>query len=191
MNSAANTFPGFWALYRIEPLVRGAFTTMMLGLMLAAGIWWVIQPQPNAVPQTEPSFEVLYAPWISAGGGVLAALAASVLVWRTLWVKNVICHGSEVRGIVERTDHHDTNMHSSTDSVTSTIRTKPTYVYYVTVRYDVRGDEQTVRIKLPDSPFTYGIRKGEEVDLLVLESAPHKPLIRAVYLGRRDNGQAE
>jgi hypothetical protein len=191
MNSTANSFPGFWALYRIEPLVRRAFTTMMLGLMLAAGIWWVIQPQPNAVPQTEPSVEVLYAPWISAGGGVLSILAGSYLVWRTLWVREVICHGSVVQGTAELTDVYDTNMRGSTSGSTSTIRTRPTYVYYVTVRYDVRGGEHTVRVKLPFSPSTYGIKKGGKVDLLVLESAPHKPLIRAVYLGRKDNWQAE
>jgi len=191
MNSTTNSFPGFWALYRIEPGLRRAGTAVILGLMLAVGIWWVIEPQPNAAPQIEPSPEVLYAPWISAGGVVLAAVAGSYLVWRPLWLREVIRHGSVVTGTAETTDVYDTNMRGSTSGNTNTIRTRPTYVYYVTVRYEVRGGEHTVRVKLPFSPFTYGIKKGGEVELMVLESAPHKPLVRAVYVGRKENCPAE
>ena len=69
----------------------------------------------------------------------------------------------------------------------TTMNTSATYVHYVSLRYDVHGDEQKVRLRLPHSPSAYDIKTGGEVDLLVLDSLPHKPhkpLIRAVYLWR-------
>lgn len=151
---------------------------MTLGLMLAVGIWWVIQPAPNADPTLEPSDTVIYAPWISAAGGVLAALSGFILLRRYLLVRKILRHGVIIQGIAEEVERQDTNMHSNT----TTMQTTPTYAYYVTVRYTVRGLERKVRFRLPHSPGTYRIKEGGEVDLLALESAPHRPLIREVYL---------
>ena len=81
---------------------------------------------------------------------------------------------------MEEVDRHDTNMHNNS----TTMNTSATYVHYVNLRYDVHGDEQKVRLRLPHSPSTYDIKTGGEVDLLVLDSLPHKPLIRSVYLCR-------
>jgi hypothetical protein len=152
---------------------------MILGLMLAAGMWWMMQPVATAVPQAEPPMEALYGPWVITGGLVLAALAGIVLLRRYLLVKKILGHGANIKGTVEVADRFDTNMHSNTD----TIQTTPTYAYYVTIRYAVHGVERKVRLKLPHSPGTYGIKQGGEVDLLALDWMPHKPLIRAVYLG--------
>lgn len=152
---------------------------MALGLMLAIGIWWVIKPAPNAVPTLEPSDTVIYAPWISLGAGVLAALSGFILLRRYLLVRNILRHGVPIRGIAEVVERQDTNMHSSN---TTTMMTTPTYAYYVTVRYAMRSIERKVRFRLPHSPGTYRIKEGGEVDLLALESAPHRPLIREVYL---------
>ncbi len=60
---------------------------------------------------------------------------------------------------------------------------RPRY-YWATLRYLWDGEERTVNVKLPNSGFTFGLVKGHETDLIVLRSLPHKPLIRAVYLGR-------
>lgn len=154
---------------------------MISGLILAAGIWWVTQPVSTAVPPVEPPIEVIYGPWVCVGGVVFAALAGLVLMRRYLLVKEILCHGATIKGTVEEMDIYDTNMHSNTNR----IQTTPTYAYYVSIRYDVRGFDRKVRFKLFHSPSTYGITKGGEVDLLVLDSAPHKPLIRVVYLGRQ------
>lgn len=181
MNPTSQSLPGFWSLYRIEPVIRGATTTMMLGLMLAGGIWWVIHPQPNAVVPVDPDL-VLSAPWISLGGAAVALLAGSIALWRYLVVRRILGEGEAIKGVVEATDRHDTNTRSNS----STIQTTPTYAYYVTIHYEVRGLERTVRLKLPHSPGTYGLKKDGDVDLLVLESKPYQPLIRAIYLGRRE-----
>ena len=50
-----------------------------------------------------------------------------------------------------------------------------------------QGMEQKVCLRLPHSPGTYGIKAGGEVELLALEWAPQKPLIRAVYQERTRN----
>lgn len=153
---------------------------MILGLMLAAGIWWVVQPPPNAAPSEELMMTTKYAPWISAGGVALAAIAGAVLILRYRLVRKILSRGVAVKGIVEVSDRHDTNMHSN--SSTDTMQTAPTYVYYVTIRYAMHGRERKVRLRLPFSPGTYGIKQDGEIDLLALDEAPDKPLIRAVYL---------
>ncbi|MFN0199350.1 MAG: hypothetical protein ACKVT0_21580 [Planctomycetaceae bacterium] len=155
---------------------------MVSGLILAAGIWWMIQPVSNAVPPEEPPIEVIYGPWVCVGGIAIAALAGIVLLRRYLLVKEILRHGTTIQGTVEETDVYDTNMRGNTSTIQST-RSR-TYAYYVSIRYAVHGFDRTVRIKLFMSPSTYGMKKGGEVDLIVLDSVPHKPLIRAVYLGR-------
>lgn len=178
MNS--HPIPSLRELYYRDFTISRAVTPMTLGLMLAIGIWWVIKPSPNQEPSTEPSDTVIYAPWISLGGGVLAALSGFILLRRYLLVRNILKHGVPVQGIAEVVDRHDTNMHSNSHK--TTLQTTPTYVYYVTVRYTMRGLERKVRLRLPHSPGTYRITEGGDVDLLALESAPHQPLIREVYL---------
>lgn len=123
--------------------------------------------------------EVVYGPWGCLGGVVLAAVAGLILLQRYLRVKEILRHGATIRGTVEKADRFDTNMHSTT----TRIQTTPTYVYYVTIRYAVHGIERKIRLRLPYSPSSYGLKEGGTVDLLALESAPHRPLIREVYLG--------
>ena len=178
MNSALKYVPSLRTLYWAEPAIRKSFTLMIMGLMLAVGIWWVIKPMPNAAPPVSPSLEALYAPWISAGGIILAALAGIVAAGRYLLVRKTFTSGETIKGTVEEVSRQDTNMHSNTNRM----KTTPTYVHYVTIRYDLHGDDYKRRFKLPHSPSTYGIKKDGEVDLMVLESLPRSPLIRAVYL---------
>jgi len=182
MNSVPQSIPGFRSLYWADFTIRRAINAMIMGVVLAAGIWWMIQPVPNALPVAEPPPEVVYGPWVCAGGLVFSALAGIVLIRRYLLVKEILNHGTAVKGTVEDIDIYVTTRRDSNSSQTSTTRS-----YYVTLRYDVRGFDQKISIKLLHSPSTYGIRKDGEVDLLVLDSAPHKPLIRAVYLGRTGN----
>lgn len=69
-------------------------------------------------------------------------------------------------------------------ALSSTGQTSSPRSHYVTLRYEVQGFEPKTHIKLFHSPSIYGIKKEAEIDLFVLDSAPHKPFIRAVYLGR-------
>lgn len=179
MNYTEMPLPNFQTLYWQDFTIRRALNGMIGGLILAAGIWWMIQPVPNALPQAEPPPEVVYGPWVCVGGIVFSVLAGIVLIRRYVFVKEILSHGIDVKGTVE-----DVDVYVATHRVTDSTRTRTTRSYHVTFRYEVQGFEQKVRVKLFHSPGTYGLKKDGEVDLIVLESAPHRPLIRAVYLGR-------
>lgn len=179
MNSAPMPVPGFRTLYWQDFTIRRAFNGMIGGLILAAGIWWMIQPVPNALPQAEPPPEVVYGPWVCVGGIVFSVLAGLVLIRRYQFVKEILTHGITVKGTVE-----DVDVYVATHRTTGSSTTTTTRSYHVTLRYEVQGLERKLRVKLFHSPGTYGLKKEGEVDLIVLESAAHKPLIRAVYLGR-------
>jgi len=153
---------------------------MFMGLILAAGMWWMMQPMPNALPSATPSPEVRYAPWGIACGLALTVISAAVLIRRYLLVRRILSEGSLIRGTVELAERFDTNARSNK----GTIQTSTTYVYCVTIRYAVHGIEHTIRRKLPHSFGAYGIKQGGGVDLLVLDDLPRQALIREVYLGR-------
>ncbi len=181
MNSAPNPLPGLQSLYWMDFTIQRAVLPGALGLMLAAGMWWMTRPIPNAGPQGEVTPEVEYAPWVAAAGLALTAVAWGVLARRYVLVRKILSQGTPIKGTAVVVDRYDMNSHS--DSDTAPMQFTPTYVYYVTLRYVVEGVERKVRLRLPYSPGTYGIKEEGEVELLVLAEAPRKPLIRAVYLG--------
>lgn len=121
-------------------------------------------------------------PQLALIGLGLAAVAVLFLIWRYTQVRLVLEQGLEIRGKVE--DLEAIAISTSNDSHITSQRTYR-HVHYMTVRYEVHGVEQEVRLKLPSSGFTYGLTKGGPVDLLVLSSKPRRPLVRAVYTPRR------
>lgn len=177
---APESLPSFRSLYWRDYTIRRATNTVVAGLVLAAGIWWMLQPVPGALPHSEPPIEIVYGPRVAVGAIAMSILAGIVLARRYLLVKRILIKGEVIRGTVVSTNRYDTNSHGDSD----TLRTTPTYVYYVTVRYEVHGIERKFRVKLPHSASTYGLRQGEETELFVLEGVSHKPLLRAVYLAR-------
>lgn len=180
MNSPAVTMPGFRSLYWSDLVIRRTLHAATMGAMLAFAGWFMHQQAPAALPDAEQPIETVYAPWIGVAGITLALLAGLLVLRRYLLVRDILRNGDTIPGIADVVDVYDTNMHGDSH----TIKTTPTYAYYVTIRYEVQGDARQARFKLLHSPSTYGIRKGEKVELLVLPSVPHKPLIRSVYLGR-------
>lgn len=180
-----NSIPSLQSLYWRDNTIRRSGRLALFGLVFAAGIWWMTRPVANAVPQAEQSPEVIYAPWVCAFGLVMSGVSAMVLTRRYLLIKAIVTRGSAIKGVVEKVEANDTNMHGNSDR----IHTTPTYAYWVTLRYAVRGFDQSVRLRLPHSPSTYGMKEGGEVDLIVLDSAPKEPLIRELYLGKSVYGR--
>lgn len=181
MNSTPQPLPGLGSLYRSDFTIKRAMHALAFGLLVAVGVQWASQPVAPANPPVEQMFEPAEVNMISAGGLVLSALGLIVLVWRYLRVKKILGQGAVIKGVVEDIEVFSQETGSDTQPIGKRART---YSYHATLRYTVNGVEKKVRLKLPNSGFTYGMAKGHETDLSVLESAPGKPLIRAVYLGR-------
>lgn len=114
----------------------------------------------------------------------VAALALVAAVWRYARVRKVFTEGALIQGkVVElKTDIWET---TANRDQSRGINKETRRSYYITFLYKVLGTEHTVRQKLPHSGSTYGLKQGGEVDLMVLDSHPNKPFIRAVYLWRR------
>jgi hypothetical protein len=164
-----------------DTVIERAFNTSGFMLIVAAGFRWLAPPNPPP-PDVDLSFEIAMSKWVPVGAVVIAAIASFILVRRYLWVKQVLTHGTTIQGIVEDVDVYEREASHSDNAPAfqrSIIRS-----YYPTIRYTVQGTERTVRLRLPLSPSVYQIFKGKETELVLLESAPDKPLLRAVYLGR-------
>jgi hypothetical protein len=182
MNTAAPSIPSIKSLYHRDNIIGRSLRTMGFALFAAAGFKWASQPVNSVVEVENSPIEIWVMHWGPTVAVVVAALAAIVLVRRFLWVKQVLSTGTTISGTVEDIDLYEREA-SHSDSTPafqrSIIRT-----YVVDIRYAWNGVEKQARLKLPLSPFTYNISKGGKVDLLVHESAPDKPLISIVYLGR-------
>lgn len=182
MNSTPPTIPGLKSLYWNDAAIRRSANAFGFGLIIAAGMKWASQPVDTGLPPIDNSANLEFAKWVILGGLVLSALGGLILLWRYLWVRKVFTQGITLKGMVENIEVHSWSQESSSSSSSKSVTR---YSYYATLRYDMQGKERKVRLKLPNSGFTFGLAKGKETDLVVLDSAPEKPFIRAVYLGSR------
>jgi hypothetical protein len=172
--------PSLKDLYYIDSTIGRAGFTTLFALVAAAGIYWVAQPVPSAVKVELSPLEEWVMQWGPAVALGVAALALFILVRRHAWLKNILTHGTPIKGTVEEVTTYEREAPKSKNAPAfggAKIRT-----YYTAIRYTWQGQENQVRFKLPFSPGTYQITKGGEVDLLILESNPRKPVIRKVYL---------
>lgn len=165
-------------------MFRRAANVSGFAMMVAAGFWWLGRPMPNVPPSVDLTFDRAMAeriPPVALAVGVLASLIAA---WRWLRIRKVFTEGVLVQGkVVEtKTDVWET---TANRDQSHGINKETRRSYYITFSYKMLGAEHTVRQKLPHSASTYGLKQGGEVDLMVLDSRPHKPFIRAVYLWRR------
>ena len=182
MNPAPTSIPSLPSLFWRDCTIRRAAEVAGFSLFAAFGIWWATQPVPSVVKVEQSPMEIWAAQWGPTVAVVVSALAVLVLVRRWRWVREVLLHGTPIKGTVEEVDVHSHEAkHSET---TPAFKRAQIRTYIAVVRYDWRGMEKTARLKLPNSPAVYEIYKGREIDLLALNSAPDKPLIRTVYLGR-------
>lgn len=184
MNSANPSTPSLQSLYWNDVIFKRMVNTCGFAVIVAAGITWASQPMPNAPPPESISFDPAaldIVPPIALG---VAAVALMIAVWRYLQVQKFFTQGKVVRGTVEELKTETWRTTANVDQ-SHGIKYKTMHSHYITLRYTMHGKERSVRQKLPNSGFTFGLQQGGEVDLMVLDSMPDKPLIRAVYLGRR------
>lgn len=184
MNPASPDLPGLRTLYWNDAVFKQATFTAAFGIVVALGIWWASQPMPNADPSIDLSFELGMAKRVPPVALGISALALIVAAWRYLWVRKVFTEGLLIQGILAEL-RVDTWQTSANMDQSHGKRSSRRQSHYATLRYTVAGAERTVRQKLPSAAFTFGLKEGGPVDLMVLESSPEQPLIRAVYLRRR------
>lgn len=181
MKSHSPPTPSLDSLYWNDPVFGLGLKACGFGLVVAAGFWWLGQPMPNAQPLADSSFEASMSAKVPPIALVVAGLALLVAAWRFLLVRKIFTEGEIILGTVEelKTDiwRSSANVDQSHGSKSTTRRS-----HYATIRYTIRGIERTKKWKLFHSGDTYGLKKGGQAELMVLDSSPNKPLIRAVYL---------
>lgn len=181
MNSNSPSVPGLDSLYWNDFLFGFCLKVCGFGIVVAAGFWWLGQPMPNAQAMAGKSFEALMSEKVPPIALAVAGLALLVAAWRFLRVRKIFTEGEIILGTVEElkteTWQSSANVDQSHGSKTTTRRS-----HYATIRYTIRSTERTKRWKLFHSGDSYGLKKGGQAELMVLDSSSNKPLIRAVYL---------
>jgi len=171
--------PGFGTLLLRDHIIERAFKTAGFMLLVAAGFRFMAPTGPPP-PGVDLSFEIGMAKWVPVGALVVAALASLILARRYAWVSNVLTNGITVKGMVADLDVYEREARHR-ENAPAFQRTK-IRSYYATIRYSFAGEEIQVRLRLPGAPSGYQVFKDKETDLILLESAPGKPLLRSVYL---------
>lgn len=177
MSSSPPLLPGLKTLYWNDLTFRRGANLLGFGLVVAVGMWWVTRPIEGVPPTVDRSFEEMVKPWGMAGGIALAGGGGLLLLGRRRRVRRVLSSGTRLSALVE--DLEAVRWSSGRDETAGQSHYR--HSYYVTLRYLAQGSERLVRQKLPGAGFTFGLIKGRETEVVVLDSAPEKPLIRALY----------
>lgn len=174
--------PSFSALFWNDRTIRGSIQAIVMAVLFAGGFYWVTQPVPGVAPIPGPSFEEEIAPFVPLVTGTLAAIGLIVLLRRYLFIRNTLTRGIIVKGRVEEMDMVETQ---TSDGNTPAFQRNYRRTYFATVRYSLTdGTPRTACIRLPNSPSAHGVFKDKDIDLVVLESSPTKPLIKSVYVSK-------
>lgn len=174
--------PSLKSLFAQDFIFGRAVRTGVFLVVVAVGVRWATEPSRAAVTPVDLSMEKALGDWIPPIALTLAALGPVIAVSRYRWVKKVFTEGITVKATVE-----DLEVYSWSPGTIegSSVKKASRHAYYVKLRYAVHGVERTIERKLPNSGYTYGLVKGQETELMVLDSSPDRPLIRSVYLGKR------
>ncbi len=181
MNAPSAQRPSLIKLYHNDLVIRRGLSMLGFGIVVAAGMYWVSRPIPGPKPPIDNSFDVALAKVGSIAGIVLAGVGLLIILTRFRRVRQILSEGVAVQGMVDDLEVITTTTKDK-DSAIGTRHTRRSY--YVTLTYEAIGQHWTVRQKLPNSGFVFGLVKGQPTDLIVHEWLPEKPLIRSVYLGR-------
>ncbi len=172
--------PGLVKLFWNDHIIGWSARATTVGMLVAVGVWWVSQdlgaaPPLGATPEAEWSGVVVF------GALGFAAFAATVLFLRFQSIRKILREGTVIKGKIEGL----TAFARETDRDTHTTGKRHySYTHYADVAYTFEGKNYQVRLRLPNSGFTFDLANGQSTDLSVLASSPNKPFLRAVYLGR-------
>lgn len=174
------TIPGLKLLFWNDTIFGRAVKSAFFAILAGFGIHWASQPQPNAVVKVESSpLEVVVMQWAIPGGLAIAAIALFVAVCRYLWIRKVFTKGLIIHGVVDEMEIYTREAKHSEN--TPAFQRPVIRTYYATIGYSFHGEHRKFRRRLPNSPGTFELVKGKEVELIIHDSAPGKPLILAIY----------
>jgi len=181
MSSQPSPLPSLSTLYWNDRAFGRWAKTIGFSLVVAAGMWWATRPVPGALVTENTAFDAEVGKAVPPIALAVAGVALVLLILRYLTVKKTLTRGIAIQGLVEHID-----IYSREQDTDRTPGQKRSYVrtYWATLVYTFGGKERRVKLKLPNSGFTFGLSKGRETDLMVLESSPDKPLILSIYQNR-------
>ena len=177
--SAGFNLVNFKELWYVDSTIRGCSTAIAMAVMIGFGIPWATRAVPGqpGLPEGSPELEAAkYAPLFALALGGIALL---IMMRRRSFLRNVMANGQVVKATVKKVEMTERENQSDSSMTRTYTRT-----YWATFNYTLNGKAYSVCQKLPYSPSVCGAHSGREVDLVVLESAPKKPLIKASYVGR-------
>lgn len=180
MHSDSNPIPGFRAIYWSDFTIRRSFNAVFFLLFVCGGVIWATQPQPNALPSNDPVFDAAVRKWVPRAALAASAISGLIFARRYLLVRKILGEGTRIRGTVEDLIVYGWRSESASGRPGTA---NNQHAYWAVIRYAVHGVEKKIKFKLLHSGYTYGMKKGGETDLMVLDSAPQEPLLCAVYLG--------
>lgn len=166
-----------------DGIFKRSVNTAGFALMWAVGVWWVTQPVPGVPASVDRSFEEAIRPVVPPIAAAISAIAVIISIWRWFFVRKVFTEGAVVTGKIVKLKCEKWETSAGRDQSHGS-NTETRYSYYVTFSYTVNGEERTLKRKLPNSGFYFGLHEGGPVELMVHPSRPNKPLIRPVLLRR-------
>ncbi len=175
--------PGFQAFYWCDFLFQLACNATVIALVVGLMIQWFKPPTP-----TDPTIyvsppEAFVAEWGSTVAWVIAGLALIAVIRRYRWVKKILSEGTLIKGRVMKVEVREYDANAMLDLDEQRLRgPRIMQNYYAEVRYTAGGGEWQGTIGMTLPPHLLKVIAGEEVDLLVLDSSPQRPLLREAYL---------
>lgn len=165
-------------LYNLDrPFARVAnFTGVVLVCTVTLG--WVSSRTRAFVGGGSPGIDTRVLQWAPAAGAAVLVLGLVLLLRRFNWIHQVVSRGITIKGVVEEIKVRTTRLPAEKHAPWTP---RLLHTRYAVVAYDCRGARKRARLKLPSLARATAITEGAEVELMVLESAPGKPLLREVF----------
>lgn len=184
VSAKTSPMPTLRSMFWNDGIFKQTVNTAGFALMVAVGIWWVTQPVPGVPASVDRSFDEDVGAVVPPIAAAICAVAAILAIWRWFYVRKVFTVGTVVPAKIVKLKCDKWQTSANVDQSHGS-KTETRYSYYITFTYTHQGEERTLKRKLPNSGYFFGLHEGGPVELMVLDSKPDKPLIRPVYLNRR------
>lgn len=147
-------------------------------LVITVTLGWFSSQIKAVVGAENPGIETQVLTWVPAAGLGTIVLALCLLLRRYNWINNILSHGVTIKGVIKKIDVKTSRLPAEKHAPWTP---RLLHSYDAVIDYDCGGVGRRVRLKLPSLSVGTTIAEGAEVDLIVLETAPSKPLLRTIF----------